>query len=69
MTDQPESFAFLNVAAIPEPEAHALILASLGAIGFTQQPPPPDLIVVPTHRPRGIGADVVFGRYSIPSNS
>lgn len=33
-TGGPESFAILNIAAIPEPEAYALVLAGLGAIGF-----------------------------------
>jgi hypothetical protein len=30
----PESFAILNVSAVPEPETYALMLAGLGAMGF-----------------------------------
>jgi len=33
-TGGPESFVILNVAAIPEPETYALLLAGLGAVGF-----------------------------------
>jgi len=33
-TGGPESFAILNVAAVPEPETYALLLAGLGAVGF-----------------------------------
>jgi PEP-CTERM motif len=36
-TGGPESFAILNIAAIPEPETYALILAGLGALGFVSR--------------------------------